>query len=421
MKTTIIINADDKITCPHCEETFELRDGIANHLIEQHEAKYEQQLQESKVSLAAKIKSELERSFVKDKQAQIEELSKQLADSGEAAKRLEQRIEAEKKKAAAFAVKTLKQETEELQQSIDRQTEQIDDFRSKEVQLRKEKSELEESRKGLELEVVRKLDYEKKAIQASLEEGFKLREAEFNKKLADAAKANDEMKRKLEQGSQQLQGEVLELELELLLSTEYPLDSVDAVKTGARGADVIQTVKMRSGTECGKLVWETKRTEHWSNNWVSKLKTDMQTVNGNIGVIVTSVFPADETGSMLIRDGVWLVKPSLVKSLADALRNQLIEVQRQKVVNAGREQHIEAVYDYICSPQFLQRLKAVVEHQKVMKDELDKERNAITRIWNKREKQIDGITNQMISMAGDLQGLADDGMPLLDQISALED
>jgi hypothetical protein len=123
---------------------------------------------------------------------------------------------------------------------------------------------------------------------------------------------------------------------------------------------------------------------------------------------------------MVVKDGIWLVKPILVKSLADALRSQLIEVQRQRVVSAGREQHIEAMYDYICSPQFVQRIKAVVDHQRVMTDELNKERNAMTRMWNKREKQIDGITNQMMSTAGEIQGLADDGMPLLDQIATLE-
>ncbi|WP_334031164.1 DUF2130 domain-containing protein [Alteromonas sp. P256] len=420
MSAKIIINSDDHITCPYCDTQFQLRDGIASHLIEKHETDFLKQLEESKSGLEEQIRKELERSLVKDKESQIEELTQQLQDSSEAAKRLAQRIEREKQKAAELAIENMKLESDELKHSIAMQKEQIADFRNREMQLRKEKASIEESRKNLELEVARKLDEEKKSIQESLEESFKLREAEYNKKLSDAVKANEEMKRKLAQGSQQLQGEVLELELESLLATEYPLDEVEAVKTGARGADIIQTVKMRSGTECGKVIWETKRTENWSNNWISKLKTDMQSVNGNIGVIVTEVFPAEEKGSMVIRDDIWLVKPSLVKSLANALRMQLLEVQRQKVISTGREQHIEAVYDYICSPQFLQRVKAVVDHQRVMKEELEKERNAMTRIWNKREKQIDGITNQMMSMAGELQGLADDGMPLLDQIGALD-
>lgn len=420
MSAKIIINSDDDITCPHCDTKFQLRDGIASHLIEKHEADLIEKLEESKTGLEEQIRKELERSLVKDKESQIEELTQQLQDSSEVAKRLEQRIEREKQKAADLAIESMKGESDELKHLLATQKKHIEDFRSREMQLRKEKASLEESQKNLELEVARKLDEEKKSIQESLEESFKLREAEFNKKLADAVKANEEMKRKLAQGSQQLQGEVLELELESFLATEYPLDEVEAVKTGARGADVIQNVRMRSGTECGKVVWETKRTENWSNNWISKLKTDMQSVNGNIGVIVTAAFPADEKSPMVVREGIWLVKPNLVKSLADALRSQLLEVQRQKVVSAGREQHIEAVYDYICSPQFLQRVKAVVDHQRVMKEELDKERNAMTRIWNKREKQIEGITNQMMSMAGELQGLADDGMPLLDQIGALE-
>jgi hypothetical protein len=358
---------------------------------------------------------------VKDKIEQIDELNRQLVDKDQDKLRLEQRIELEKKKAADAAVDSLKQESIELKESLTRQNEQITRFRRQELDLRKEKEQLETAQKELELEVARQLDQEKKLIQSNLEEGFKLREAEFNKKLSDAARANEDMKRKLEQGSQQLQGEVLELELESQLATEFPFDDIEPVKTGARGADIIQTVRMRSGTECGKIVWEIKRTENWSNNWISKLKTDIQTASGNLGVIVTTAFPADEKESMVIRDGIWLVKPMLVKSLAEALRSQLIEVQRQKVVSAGREQHIEAMYDYICSPQFVQRIKAVVDHQQVMTDELNKERNAMTRIWNKREKQIDGITNQMMSMAGEIQGLADDGMPLLDQISALED
>jgi hypothetical protein len=412
---------EDKIACPNCEQTFKLKDGIAAHLIEKHEAAYESELEKSKSKLEEKIKATLERSLVKDKLEQIDELNRQLVDKDQDKLRLEQRIELEKKKAADAAVDSLKQESIELKESLTRQNEQITRFRRQELDLRKEKEQLETAQKELELEVARQLDQEKKLIQSNLEEGFKLREAEFNKKLSDAARANEDMKRKLEQGSQQLQGEVLELELESQLTKEFPFDDIEPVKTGARGADIIQTVRMRSGTECGKIVWEIKRTENWSNNWISKLKTDIQTASGNLGVIVTTAFPADEKESMVIRDGIWLVKPVLVKSLAEALRSQLIEVQRQKVISVGRDQHIEAMYDYICSPQFVQRIKAVVDHQQVMTDELNKERNAMTRIWNKREKQIDGITNQMMSMAGEIQGLADDGMPLLDQISALED
>lgn len=421
MTSKLILNANDNITCPHCEREFPIRDAVAKHLIEQHEADYLKQLNDSKEQMTAELRRELERSVVKDKQREIEELQQQLVDSKEGSEKLLSRLEKEKKKAAAAALEQFREDELELKEKLERQTQQLATFRQQEKQLREEKAQIEESRVNLELELQRKLDNEKEALRAKLEESYKLREAEYQKKLHDAAQANETMKRKLEQGSQQLQGEVLELELENILSADYPLDNIEAVKSGARGADVIQTVRMRSGTECGKIVWETKRTENWSNGWIGKLKTDMQNVNGDIGVIVTAAFPSDIKEPMAIKDGVWLVKPNLVRSLVEALRSSLLEVQRQKAISSGREQHLEAVYDYVCSIQFMQRIKAVVAHQQEMKKELDKERNALTRIWNKREKQIAGITDQMVSMVGELQGLADDGMPLLEQIAELDD
>ncbi len=421
MTAKIMIQANEQITCPHCEQKFQVRDAIAEHLIDQHEADYLKELDDNKEQIRTELRRELERSLVKDKQKEIEALQQQLLDSKESGDNLKRRLEREKQKAAEAALEQFREDELELKEKLERQTQQLATFRQHEKQLREEKARIEESRVNLELELQRKLDSEKEALRAKLEESYKLREAEYQKKLHDAALANETMKRKLEQGSQQLQGEVLELELENALSADYPLDNIEAVKSGARGADVIQTVRMRSGTECGKIVWETKRTENWSNGWIGKLKTDMQNVNGDIGVIVTAAFPSDIKEPMAIKDGVWLVKPNLVRSLAEALRSSLLEVQRQKAISSGREQHLEAVYDYVCSIQFMQRIKAVVAHQHEMKKELDKERNALTRIWSKREKQIAGITDQMVSMVGELQGLADDGMPLLDQIAELDD
>jgi hypothetical protein len=273
MPANIMLLDEDKISCPNCDQSFKLKDGIAAHLIEKHEAEYDSLLEKSKNEMSAKIKAQLERSLVKDKLDQIEELNRQLVDKDQDKARLETRMEQEKKKAADAAVESMKQESVELQESLARKNEQITGFREQELALRKEKELLENARQELDLEVARKLDEEKKQIKLSLEEGFKLREAEFSKKLTDAAKANDEMKRKLDQGSQQLQGEVLELELESQLATDFPFDEIEPIKTGARGADVVQTVKMRSGTECGKIVWETKRTENWSNNWLSNLRS----------------------------------------------------------------------------------------------------------------------------------------------------
>lgn len=421
MSANIILNANDNITCPHCNSEFPLKDAVAKHLIEQHEGEYQQLLDKELAEIQRQAIKDAEKSAAKSFKKQIDELQEMLSESQENSKSLKKRIASERLKAEEVVRESLKLEQQALEESLKSKEQQLEQFRKQELELRRTKSELEDKQKNMELELSRRIESEKEALRLSIGDEFKLKEAELRKKIEDAAKANEDLKRKLEQGSQQLQGEVLELELENLLSADYPLDNIEAVKSGARGADIIQTVKMRSGTECGKIVWETKRTENWSNGWVSKLKTDMQNVNGDIGVIVTAAFPSDIKEPMVIKDGVWLVKPNLARSLVEALRSSLLEVQRQKAISSGREKHLEAVYDYVCSIQFMQRIKAVVAHQQEMKKELDKERNALTRIWNKREKQISGITEQMVSMVGELQGLADDGMPLLDQIAELDD
>ena len=153
-----------------------------------------------------------------------------------------------------------------------------------EVALRKEKSVLEEQRKEMALEIQRRVDAERQRIEETTADAFRLREAEWRKKIDDAQRANEDLKRKLEQGSQQLQGEVLELELEALLGTAFPFDGIEPVRKGARGADVIQTVRLRSGVNCGRIIWETKRAENWSNAWIGKLKDDQQTAGGELAV-----------------------------------------------------------------------------------------------------------------------------------------
>jgi hypothetical protein len=217
-----------------------------------------------------------------------------------------------------------------------------------------------------------------------------------------------------------LQGEVLELEMERLLEQSFPLDQIEPVKKGIRGADVIQSVRLRSGAVCGKIVWETKRAENWSNKWIPKLKEDQQLVAGDLAVLVTTVFPAGVSESMLMQEGVWLVKPELVKGLSEALRTVLIESQRQRSISTGKGERMEALFDYICSNQFAQRIRSVVEGYEEMRTDLEKEKNAMQRIWKKREGQITRITSQVMSVCGELQGLSAASLPHLGSIEELE-
>jgi hypothetical protein len=421
MSNKIIINSNETITCPHCEKQFALKEAIAHQLIEQHESDYQSMVSKELESMRTGALKDAEKAAARDYQTKIADLNEKLMESNDSAEALKLRMESEKKKVEARVRESMSLESQTLKATLEAKDEQLEQFRKEELELRKQKVELEERQKNADVELARKLDQEKQSISRQMSEDFKLKEGEWRKKIDDASKANDDLKRKLEQGSQQLQGEVLELELETELASIFPLDDIEPVKKGVKGADVLQTVRLRSGTVCGTIVWETKRAANWSNGWITKLKDDMQEVGGDIGVLVSTAFPADVDEPLVQRDGIWLVKPSFVKSISEALRTVLTEAHRQRTVSAGKNEQMEALYDYICSTQFVQRIKAVVDHQTQMRLELDKEKTAIQRIWKKREWQIGGITNQMMSICGELQGLSQGSMPLLDEIAPLDE
>jgi len=416
----IILKADDSISCPHCEKAFPLAEGLSHHLIEQYEDEYEAMLNKERAELEQRVSKEQERKSAKQYQTQLDTLKEQLQESNDLQKKSKVQLETAKKKAAEQAREDADLQLAELKDELSNKDKKLVEFRAAEVQLRKEKKQVEEQKAELALEVERKLEAERRIIELKINESFSLKEAELKKKIGDAQKANEELTRKLEQGSQQLQGEVLELEVESLLQQTYPFDEIEPVKKGARGADVIQHVRLRSGSNCGKIVWETKRAEKWSNNWIPKLKEDLQRVSGDIAVLVSTVFPAGVNESIVQYEGVWLVRPEVVSGLSTALRTVLIESQRQKAVSAGKGEQMEALFDYITSNQFAQRVRAVVESYETMRVDLEKEKSAMQRIWKKRETQINRVSEQMVSVCGELQGISEASLPMLDSIAGLD-
>jgi hypothetical protein len=328
-------------------------------------------------------------------------------------------LEATAQRAAEEARRDSAEQARTLEAELKLKEQRLAAYREAELVLRREKSELEEKQKEVALEIQREVDAQRKRIENSTAESYRLREAEWRKKIDDAQKANEDLKRKLEQGSQQLQGEVLELEIEDLLSAAFPFDGIEPVKKGARGADVIQTVRLRSGAVCGRVVWETKRAENWSNAWVPKLKDDQQAAGGELAVLVSTAFPAGISEPMVMYEGVWLVRPDLVRALAEALRTVLIESQRQKAISAGKGESMEAMYNYITSAQFAQKIRAVVDAYQQMRDDLDREKSAMQRLWKKREGQLERITSNMLGICGELQGVSEEALPQLDDIGLL--
>ncbi|MDJ0739451.1 MAG: DUF2130 domain-containing protein [Gammaproteobacteria bacterium] len=419
MSKKIIVDAFAEVACPHCGTAFELHDAIAHQLIERFEAEYDDMLDRERRQLRESLAADAERSAARRFQDQLASLQAELAESRAERERAKAQLDAATRDATARAQAEQAERMATLQAELAAKDEKLAAFRDAELTLRRQKAVLEEQQKELALEVQRRVDAERGRIEEGVAEGFRLREAELRKRIDDAHKANDELKRKLEQGSQQLQGEVLELALEDLLSTAFPFDAVEPVRKGARGADVVHTVRQRSGTVCGRIIWETKRAENWSNAWVGKLKDDQQAAGGELAVLVSTAFPAGVSEPMVVYEGIWLVRPELVRALAEALRTVLIEAQRQKAIASGRDQSMEALYHYVTSAQFAQKVRAVVEACAQMRDDLDKERAAMLRLWKKREAQIERATGNLLGLCGDLQGVSHDALPQFDDIARL--
>lgn len=249
---------------------------------------------------------------------------------------------------------------------------------------------------------------------------FAMKEAEYKKKIEDAQKSNEDLRRKLEQGSQQLQGEVLELEMENVLKDAFRHDRIEEVKKGVRGADVLQIVCTSTGQVCGRIIWEAKRADNWSEAWLQKLKDDQQQADARIAVLVTTAFPKGFNEPFFQRDGIWVVSPHLIRPVAEALRTLLLETHRVALINTGKEEKMELLYTYMTSENFSRKIRTVVDSFVSMKIQLDTEKRAIQKQWATREMQINRVTETMNSFVGELQGIAQDGLPQLNNINQLE-
>lgn len=292
----------------------------------------------------------------------------------------------------------------DLRRELLEQKKKNDEFREEQLKLREDKRKLEEEKKDFEIELQRKIEEKVKESLEREDERHRLKELENEKKLQDAIKANEELRRKLEQGSQQTQGEVLELDFENLLSDSFPTDDVEAIGKGMRGADVRQIVRTQKGTVCGVILWETKRTKSWENDWLNKLKGDLRSEKANIPIIVTSVFPKELKGGMGFVDGVWIVSYSLALTLAEIMRQKLIDVARQKYLSENREGKGEALYEYIISHEFIQQVDSLLEVHKEMVDQVNRERAAFEKQWKTRLEYSEKMLKSTARMVGSING-----------------
>jgi hypothetical protein len=396
------------ISCPHCGRDIALDEALSHRI--------RQQMLNEIDAEAAKKKAEIQQATLRlqEEKARLAE-ERQHFDT-ESAKKLE----VEKAKLKSDLQKELYEqsgiELAALKDQLADKDKKLSEFRETELKLRKEKSDLEEARKGLELEVARRLDAEKKSVQEETEkkltEQYRLKDAEKDKVIDDLKRQAEEFKRRADQGSQQLQGEVAELSLEETLRTSFPSDSIEEVPKGIRGADVIHRVCNRFGQPCGTLIWESKRTKAWSDGWVDKLKEDQREVKAEIAILVSSILPKGVTGFSQV-NGVWVCEHSLSICLAQALRAGLVEIASARQAVTGKGEKMEMLYEYLSGQEFRQQIEGIVEAFTTMRRDLDQEKRAIEKIWAKREKQIERVIKNMGRMYGSMQGVIGQSMPEL--------
>lgn len=400
------------IKCPHCSHEFPLEDALNDELKEAIE-KEKNDLRQQMVDYKKTKDEELKR---KDAEFQLklrEELKKQQEETETTIRKATQ---------ADFETRLLS-----LQEANRDHEEKLKQARQKELEYLRREQELKNREAELDIELQKKLQTERTKLAEELrqieeqklavkETEYQLQLKELKKQLEDQKTLAEEMRRKAEQGSTQLQGEIQELALEEMLRAAFPFDLVAEVGKGVRGADSILTVRNQLGQECGRIIFESKRAKNFSKDWVEKLKADMRSQGADLAVLVTQTMP-DDLPRFGEKEGIWICNFSEVRALVQVLRDSII-----KIYNAGRSQEnkgdkMHMLYDYLTGHEFSEQWKAIREGFLAMRISLQKERDAMEKLWKTREKQLEKVLLNAAHVRGSIEGIAGSdtiNMPLLD-------
>lgn len=393
------------LKCPACEHEFPMSDAI-------------------KASLRQGVVTEVQRSIVEREKALVakqRELAQQESSIKEQAAAIKQQVAAEVDKRVREAVATVRADASQkareaqdvavkhLEAEVAEKSAALKAAQMQELTLRKEKRQLEEAKEALQLEVERRLDAERGKMRTELkaraDEENRLRILEKEKVITDLRDQLQSAQRRAEQGSQQAQGEILELDFEASLRDAFPLDKIEEISKGVRGGDIRHEVISTVGRSCGAILYENKRTKGWSDGWLGKLKEDMRKAGAEIGVIVTETMPPDAE-AFCQRDTIWVTDIKSAVPLAHVLRCILKEVSLARGYRDGAKDKMELLYEYLTGSEFRRRVTAVVDAFHAMRIDLERERRALTKAWSKREKHINTVVETMAGMIGDVQGLS---------------
>jgi hypothetical protein len=379
--------ADFIIHCPKCNHAFEpgdsIREEVQNELRGQMKEWQKQKeietaalIDAEKKKMHAELENNIKKNIASEYEAQLQQFQKNAADA-------EIKLNAARAKEVAFLQKEQDLKTKEAELEVTLQRQLIEERGKLQVQLAKEEAEKNNLK----------------------EQQFAMRTKELEKQIEDQKKLVEEMRRKQEQGSMQLQGEVQELMLEELLQTTFPFDKIEEVGKGVRGADCIQIVRNQFGSESGKIIYESKRTKDFANDWIEKLKSDMRTLGADVAIIVTQTLPKD-MDRFGEKDGVYICTFTEVRSVALLLRNALLKIAEAKKSQENKGDKMVMLYDYLISSEFSEQWKAIREGFMSMKLSIQKERDMMEKLWKSREKQLEKVLLNAAHIKGSVEGIA---------------
>jgi len=400
--------AEPTIICPQCKTEIKLTESLAAPLLESVRRDYEQRLSQKDADMAKREQSLNER-------AESIEKAKATIDQQVAQKLQQERVRIaaeEQQKAKLVLGDDLNQKTREistLQEILKQRDAKLAEAQKVQAELLRKERELEDAKRELDLTIEKRvqadLGSEREKAKKEAEEELKFKVMEKDQTITAMQRQIEDLKRRAEQGSQQLQGEVQELELEALLVAKFPRDTIQPVPKGEFGGDVLHRVIGPLNQICGTILWESKRTKNWSDGWLPKLREDQRAAKAEIAIIISQALPKDIETFGLIGE-VWVADPKVAIPVGMVLRQTLIEVAMTRQASEGQQTKMEMVYGYLTGPRFRQRVQAIVEAFSSMKKDLDTEKKVFTRQWAKREEQIDRVMQATVGMYGDLQGIA---------------
>ncbi|HEX5001552.1 MAG TPA: DUF2130 domain-containing protein [Bacteroidia bacterium] len=393
MKNTLI--------CPNCRHEIDIEKALFDQIASRQNA----EIQRKRKELEALI-SEQE-SVLQEREA---ELKNKIATQEEVLNsKLKEREAQMKEKLRLEISDCLRMEVEENRLKMEEQKSELNALKKRELGLLREKEKLEQERQDMELTLQRKLTEEKTALEERVrkqeQESNFLRNQEKDELINNLNLQMSDMKRKLEQGSMQSQGEILELELERMLTAQFPFDDIREVPKGVNGADLVQEVKNIRQQKCGSILYETKRTKNFSPTWIDKLKSDQRTVAAEIAVLVTEVLPKGMTHFGLM-NGVWICTFQQVNSLVLALREGLLQIQDVRASGENKSGKMAQLYEYLTNQEFAGQIQAIVDGFVGQKDLLEREKRSMQAVWKQREKQIEMCTQSAISLYSTIKAIA---------------